>query len=104
MIQSVLSSARVRSGDPPTYFLKVCGDGGFLSNDEIHKKREREREREIESGKERIGNVPDKKKRKHNESSSTINSTRASKPAHMSGADFLDQQMNDVVAEWWWSC
>ncbi len=82
----------------PTYFLKVCGDGGFPSNDEIHKGRERE------SGKERIGNVPDRKKRKHNESSSTINSTRASKPAHMSGADFLDRQMNDVVAEWWWSC
>jgi hypothetical protein len=62
MIQSVLSSARVRSGDPPTYLLKVCGDGGFPSNEEIHKKR---REREL--GKEPIGNVPDRKKRKHNE-------------------------------------
>jgi len=59
----VLSSARVRSGDPPTYLLKVCDDGGFPSNEEIHKKK-----RERESEKKPIGNVPDReKKNKNNE-------------------------------------
>lgn len=63
MIQCVLSSARVRSGDPPTYLLKVCGDGGFPSNEEIHKKK-----RERESGKKPIGNVLDEEKeKKHDE-------------------------------------